>query len=180
MKKYVCIILLFVIGCAVWKPVGGAYKKEDLNFSVEFPHGWMMSGVKNSIVVTRDGTLLQKILIERLHVDDELKNTKKKFKKGMLPQEAAEVILDNISSGQDTMNFEIIENTPVKVSGNPGFKAVFTYKNKDGLKIKSIYYGFMVGEYFYGIRYIAAQRYYFDKDINTFEKVVESFKLMKT
>lgn len=36
---------------------------------------------------------------------------------------------------------------------------------------------FMYGDWFYSIRYTAPLRYYFDKDVQTFEKVVESFKL---
>ena len=32
------------------------------------------------------------------------------------------------------------------------------------------------GDYFYGIQYTAAKRYYYDKDLQTFETIVESFK----
>lgn len=160
--------------------VGGLYTSEHHNFSVELPQGWMRLNTDEYLFVTRDGALLQNILIERLHIDKGLKYTKKKFKKGMLPQEAAEVILDSIASDQTVLNFEVIENTPTKISEFSGFKAVFTYKNKDGLRFKSIYYGFMIGEWFYGIRYTAALRHYFDKDLKTFEKVRESFKLLKT
>ena len=35
------------------------------------------------------------------------------------------------------------------------------------------------GEYFYSIYYTASQRYYFDKDIKTFEDVFNSFRLIK-
>ena len=72
-----------------------------------------------------------------------------------------------------------IENIPVKINGIPGFRATFCYKNKDGLKIKSTYYGFTSGEWFYSLRYAAALRHYFEKDIETFEKVIKSFKLIK-
>jgi hypothetical protein len=88
--------------------------------------------------------------------------------------------LDNIASDQNVLNLEIVENNPTRVSGISGFKAIYTYKNKDGLKIKSIYYGFIADKWFYGLNYNAAQRFYFDKDVQTFEKVVESFKLIKT
>jgi hypothetical protein len=36
------------------------------------------------------------------------------------------------------------------------------------------------GERFYGIRYSAPQRHYFDKDLKIFETVLRSFKLNKT
>lgn len=98
----------------------------------------------------------------------------------MLPQEASEVIIDNMASDPAILNFEVIENSPAKISGFHGFKLVTTNKNKDGLKFKSIFYGFIIDEWFYGIRYTAAARYYFDNDIKTFEKVFESFKLIRT
>jgi hypothetical protein len=130
-------------------------------------------------LITRDGVSLQYIQIERVKIEDSLKHTKKKFSKGMLPQEVAEVVLDNIASDKDNLNLEVIENIPATISGIPGFKAVYTHKTMDGLKLKSIYYGFIMQDWFYGIYYTAALRYYFDKDIETFEKVLETFKLIK-
>jgi len=181
MKKILLIIILMLpIGCAPWVQVGGLYKTESHNYSVELPQGWMRWNKGDHLLITRDGVLLQYIQIVRLNIDDPLKHTKKKFSKSMLPQETAEVILDDIASNQTIGNFELIENVPIKISGIPGFKAVYTYKNKDGLKVKSIYYGFILDKWFYGLNYNAAQRYYFDKDIKTFEKVLDSFKLIKT
>ena len=180
MKKILLIILALTMGCAPWVQVGGLYKTESRNFSVELPKGWMQWNKGDDLLITRDGVLLQNIQIIRLNIEEPLKHTKKKFSKDMLPQEAAEVILDNIASDQAVLNFELVENNPIKISGIPGFRAVYTYKNKDGLKIKSIYCGLITDKWFYGLSYNAAQRYYFDKDIQTFEKVVESFKLIKT
>ena len=181
MKKILSIIILMLaMGCAPWAQVGGLYKTESHNYSVDLPQGWMRWNKGNDLLITRDGVLLQNIQIVRLNTEEPLKHTKKKFLKGMLPQEVAEVVLDNIASNQEVLNFELIENSPLKISGNSGFKAVYTLKNKDGLKIKSIYCGFFMDKWFYGINYNAAQRYYFDKDVKTFEKVLESFKLLKT
>lgn len=179
MKRYLLIVLLFVVGCAAWVKVGGLYKSEPHNFSVELPSGWMRLNTRDRLYITRDGVLLQNIMIERLNIEKPLEHTKKKFSKDMLPQEVADVVLDNISSDQTVLNFEVLENIPARISGFPGFKVVFTYKNKDGLRLKSISYGFVTNEWFYGIRYTAAHRYYFDKDLKTFERVFESFKLIK-
>jgi len=180
MKRYLVILLLLITGCAPWVKVGGLYKSPPHNFSVELPNGWMRLNTGDRLYITRDGVLLQNIIIERLNIEKPLEHTKKKFSKDMLPQEVAEVVLDNISSDQTVLNFEVKENIPARISGFPGFKVVFTYKNKDGLWLKSILYGFIGDEWFYGIRYTAARRYYFDKDLRTFEKVFESFRLIKT
>jgi len=179
MKKILWIALIFVAGCAPWIQVGGLYKNESHNFTVELPQGWMRWSRGEYLLITRDGLSLQFIQIGRMKIEDSLKHTKKKFLMGMLPQEAAEVAFDNMASNPDVLNLEVIENTPATVNGIPGFKVVHTYKNKDGLKLKSTYYGFLIGDWFYSLKYNAAQRYYFDKDIKTFEKVLESFKFIK-
>ena len=180
MKKLLWIVLILLVGCPPWTQVGGLYKNESYNFSAELPQGWMRWSRGEHLLITRDGLSLQYIQIGRMKIEDPMKHTKKKFSKGMLPQEASEVALDNMASNPDFLNLEVIENTPATVNGIPGFKAGYTYKNKDGLRLKSIFYGFIIGDWFYSINYNAAQRYYFDKDLKTFEKVLESFKLIKT
>jgi hypothetical protein len=42
---------------------------------------------------------------------------------------------------------------------------------------RSIYCGFMLDEWFYGISYTAALRYYFERDAATFEAFLESIRL---
>jgi hypothetical protein len=180
MKKILLLILMLSMSCAPWVQVGGLYKMESHNYSVDLPQGWMRWNKGDDLLITRDGVLLQNIQIVRLNTDEPLKHTKKKFSKVMLPQEVAEVILDNIASNKDILNFQLAENSPLKIGENSGFRAVYTYKNKDGLKIKSIYCGFILDKWFYGINYNAPQRYYFDKDFKTFENVLKSFKLVKT
>ncbi|HEY4485485.1 MAG TPA: hypothetical protein VI702_04055 [Nitrospiria bacterium] len=180
MKRILLIALLLLAGCGgPWLRVGGPYTADDFNVKVDFPEKWMRMNTNDYLLVTRDGVLLQYILIETMRVDDALKHTKKKFKRGMLPQEAAEVILDNKTSNSEVLNFHLVENSPARIGGLPGFKAVYTFKDKDGLKVKGIYYGFLLKDQFYGVSYSAASRYYYEKDLKTFEKVFKSFKLIK-
>ena len=94
----------------------------------------------------------------------------------MLPQEAAGIIIDELASDRNLMNFKLIENAPVTVDGHPGFKILFTYKDKKGSQFKTLYYGFINGNSFYSLRYCAAMRHYFDKDIADFEQIVGSFQ----
>jgi hypothetical protein len=44
---------------------------------------------------------------------------------------------------------------------------------------RSIYYDFMVDDWFYGISYTAALRYYFQKDSQTFEAFLESIQMVE-
>ncbi len=180
MKKLLVVLFILTVGCAAWTQVGGLYKSDSLNYSVDLPQGWMRWGQSDHLLISRDGLLLQNIQIIRHNVKDSLNHTKKKLAKDMLPQEVAEVILDNVASNPEATDVRVIENGPLTISGIPGFRAVYTYKNKDGLKCKSVCCGMLAEEWFYGMTYNAAERYYFDKDVETFEKVVQSFKLIKT
>ena len=96
----------------------------------------------------------------------------------MLPQEAAGIIVDELSSDRYLMNFRVIENAPATVDGHAGFKILFTYQDKKGSTFKTLYYGFVNGDFFYNLRYCAAMQNYFEKDIATFEQIIRSFKLI--
>ena len=173
--------LLLLAGCATpkWSQVGGEYKDEPLNFAVDLPQGWMKLNQKEHLSATRDGFSLQVISVGKVEADEPIVNTKKVLKKGMLPQEAAEVLIDAFSSDPDFLNFTVLENVPAKVAGHPGFRGIWTYRLKDGLGRKTLFYGFFANDRYYYVRYTAAQRYYFDRDVEAFEKVVRSFRLIK-
>lgn len=183
MKRLLLLLfLMFLImsGCATapWVQVESPYRAASLGFSVDLPQGWMRLNKEDFLLVTRDGAMLQHIAIDRVSVDKPFEFTKKKLKKGMLPEEAAEAALDNMSSNPDVLNFKIEEKAPATTSGCPGFRVTYTYKNKSGLRLKTVCYGFLKGEWYYTIRYTGVQRYYFDKDIGTFDKVFNSFRLI--
>jgi hypothetical protein len=56
---------------------------------------------------------------------------------------------------------------------------LFTYRDKKGSIFKTLYYGFISGDSLYNLRYNAAIRHYFEKDITTFEQILSSFKIVK-
>lgn len=184
MKKLLLILfitLTTVVGCARWQTTGGLYTSSWNGFSVELPEGWVRENRNDYIYMTRDGFPLQSIYIGRTRVDDlELKYTKKKLSKGMLPQEVAEVLLDNMASNPAMNNLEIKDNNPTKISGKSAAKIVVLFRNKDGLKLKTMSFRLMMDDWLYTISYTAPLRYYFDRDIKAFEKVVTNFRLLET
>lgn len=179
--KYIPVLFLVLLaGCATprWTQVGGEYKNETLNIVVDLPQGWVRMGNDNALIATREGLLLQRIMITQNEIEKALPNTKKKFRQGMLPQETAEVALDQFASDPKLTHLAILENKPAAIGGISGFRAVFTYRIKDGARYRDVYYGFLLKDRFYYLRYSAAQRYYFNRDAETFEKVVKSFRLI--
>lgn len=176
------VLALVAAGCAAprWTQVGGPYRSEKENFTIEIPSGWMRFGQADHLVITRDGLSLQAIFVGRLAAGNPLPDSQKIIRKGMLPQEAANAILDSFATDQRYRNFEIVENVPVKIAGFDGFRVVFTHRTGDGLRKRDVYYGFLAGDWYYFLRYSAASRHYFDRDAGTFERVVESFRLVKS
>jgi hypothetical protein len=177
-KRIVLILLLFLPACAPWLRAGGSYESPSHNFSVYIPDGWMRLDTDRYLLLSKEGPFLQYVLIQDRHLDKPFRHTKKKMKAGMLAQEASEVVLDEITSDQTIMDFEVLENVPTKIDGQDGFRLLFTYTNRDGLKLKTVYYGFLSAERFYSIRYTAAKRYYFLKEIPIFDQLLNSFKLI--
>jgi hypothetical protein len=167
-------------GCvtAPWVPAEPVYRNDAHRYTVELPEGWVRftQSRDRDVLLTKDGPRLQHVFIERVPVDHPLSHTKKRLARGMIPQEAAEVILDNIGSNEGLTAFEVRENRPARLGGAPGFRAVVTYRTKDGLRMRSIVYGALVGDALYIVKYAAPQRYYFDRDVAAFEKVAQSFK----
>ena len=97
----------------------------------------------------------------------------------MLPQEAAEIVIQNFRSNSTIMNQQVLENNPAVIGGYPGFKIAMAFQTRQGLTKQSILYGFLSGDSYYEILYEAAKRFYFSKDVSDFEKVKETFKLLQ-
>jgi len=182
MKKALLLVLFFLLlfsGCATWVMVEGRQKTSQDNFEVELPEGWRRYNLSwDALHVTRDGMSLQRLTIARVSVDRELAHTKKKLSPGMLPHEAAEVIVDNIRSNPKIAMQRILENSPARVGGRPGFKLLYSFKTQEGLTKKVAYYGALVGKWYYHFLYEAPARHYFDRDYPTFEKVRRTFKIL--
>ena len=172
---------LLLGGCVTvpWHPTDGRYASDTENFSVELPKGWMRLNTDHDLLITRDGIMLQHVFVERIRVDQPLKNTKKSLTRGMQPQALAEVLLDNITSSERMLDVKVQENRPVQIGAHRGFKLVYAYRDKNGLRFKSVQQGFLAGDVVYGIRYTAAERYYFAKDLPTYEQVAASFTLLR-
>lgn len=106
------------------------------------------------------------------------KDAKKVLKANMLPQEVADFILDILRSDKKLSQFTLVKNEPAQLGGKDGFRLVYTFMiNK--VRYRNIYYGMLQDKTFYRISYSAPVRYYFDKDVAAFEKIVGSFKLVE-
>lgn len=181
MKRLILLALILASlepGCAAWTLTGGKYVSERDKYEVELPNGWRRpTAMWDALRLTRDGEALQVVKIHRVHIDKDAPHTKRKFMLGMLPQEVAEVVIDDFRSNPNIGDHQVIENVPAKVGGHPGFRMVYTHQTKKGLKRKGAYYGVLVNDWYYYLVFEAPARYYFSKDHQTFERLKETFKI---
>ncbi len=179
MKKSSILLLLlfFISSCASMAQQRSLKDLPGSDFSIEIPAGWWKPARINQYLITRDGAFKQYVLIQQRPVSRPFRHTKKTIKPGMLPQEAAGIIIDEIASDRNVLNFKVLQNAPAIIDGNAGFKLLFTYGSKKGSAYQTLYYGFIRGSSFYSLRYNAT-RQYFNKEIDAFKAMVQSFRLL--
>jgi hypothetical protein len=179
MKKLSLLLfsIILIAGCASMANQRSLKGLPVYDFSVEIPNGWWKPEHINKYLVTKDGAFQQYVLIQQRPIDRPFRHTQKTLKKGMLPQETAGIIVDEIASDHNITNFEILKNAPAVIDGHEGFEILFVYKNRKGTPFKTLYYGFVSETSFFSIRYNAAAGGYFEKDMADFKKILTSFKL---
>jgi hypothetical protein len=147
-------------------------------FTADVPSDWRASDeTRYGIVYSRQGKPLQIVILQAQPFGNELEFTKKKFVKGMLPHEAAEVVADAVRLNPQLARTEIMENAPATIAGHKGFKVAYRFQTPEGLGKQGVQYGFLTEDRLYLLRYEAPTRYYYATDLPTFERVKDSFRL---
>jgi hypothetical protein len=173
------LLVISVSGCAPWSLVGGPYVASSDRYEVELPQNWRkQNGRADSLALTRDGMTLQRIVIGRHPVDKDVPHIKRKLTNLMLPQDAAEVVIDHLRSDAARVDVRVLENVPAQVGGAEGFKIVYAYHTRANLRQMGAWYGVLHNNSFYYLHYEAPARHYFERDRAVFEKVRESFKFL--
>ena len=172
MKRFFYLLGLLLMAATACVSTG----QQDVLYSVKLPDEWRKVD-SDELMLTKDGPFNQYILVQQRSIEKPFIHTKRMLNKGMLPQEAAEVVLDEIASDRAVLNFEVIENTPAKLNRYDGFKVVFTYRTENGMGFKTIYYGFLKDNWFFNVRYNVSVNHESAQNLEAFQKVLKSFKL---
>lgn len=170
------MVIIGLTGCAAhWEPVHG--RLDASRWSIQAPEGWMHYAAPTYEMLSRYGPYLQYIFIQELPLSAGFTHTRQHLAPDMLPHEMARVIVDDLRADTNISNFSLMANAPVLVGGRPGFKLVYSYRDPQGVAMKTIYYGTVNAAYFFNLRYTAAQRHYFASDLLAFRRVLESLRI---
>jgi hypothetical protein len=181
MKKFFWIIpILFILaGFMACAHTGGLSQPASFSFTIDIPEGWRKIDNNRYLFVTKENPFLQYILVQNRPIGQSFRNTKKKMQNGMLPEEAAQIIIDELASDQNLVNLRILSNTPATINGYEGFKILFTDSDSEGRTYKTLYYGFIKEDTFFNLRFRAADQIYFQRDIGAFRSMLNSFQVIK-
>lgn len=172
----------FSAGCALtaWTQLNKVeYKDTARGFTALVPVGWMRFNLAEHFIMTKDGTVLDRVVAARQKNNTKLEFTKKVFAEDMTPQELAEVEIDNLKSSGQIGRLEILSNKPAKIGGQDGFRIEYTYVvTEGGLRVRGVHYGFRYKDWVYRVFYEASAQHYFEACRKDFDRFVESFRLL--
>ena len=150
---------------------------KDHAFTITPPAGWMYTTAASDLLASKEGPVLQRIVVEHTDLTKLPKDTKRAVSPGMSAFEAAEAVIGELRADQKMQGFDLKENAPATVGGHPGFKIVFSYRTPDKLYLSEARYGALVGNVLWSVNYVAPARHYFERDAATFESAVQTFRI---
>lgn len=164
-----------------WEKIGGRYDSGNwfgARFALDLPNDWMMRNfVENGLVATRDGFNLQTIKVRKIKFGEDLPHTKKKISKAMVPQELAEVLLDDLRTDGTVNALKVLETRPATISGQKGFRTTVAFKDEHGLRFKAVLCGVMAEDRAWQVSYVAPTRHYFERDLPAFDAALASMRI---
>ena len=125
---------------------------------------------------SKDGPYLEYILIQSRPLGRGFRYTRQRLSPDMLPHEAAQLITNNMRIDPQIRQFRLLASEPAMVGGRLGFRLIYSYQDQNGVELKTIHYGVVLPDAYFNLRYTAAQRHYFDSELPTFNKVVDSLR----
>ncbi|WP_221029526.1 hypothetical protein [Actomonas aquatica] len=168
--------LLLFSGCEFWTLGGAVYTAPKNAFTVRVPAGWSSTtGLRNDLLMTRDGALLQTITINAAELKKALPYTERELSPQLTSYELAETIAGDLRSDPNRIGFSVLTNEPATIDGHRGFKLTVTYLSESNLRLQETRYGFVAGDELWTLALRAPQRHYHSRDLPVFEAVVQSF-----
>lgn len=179
MKKIIWVTLfLFAAGCLACHHSSAPSRPTNYSFTIDVPEGWRRID-RPYLLITKEGPFLQNIMVQTRHISRSFRYTQKKMRKGMLPEEAAQIIIDEYTSDQNIGNLKVLNNAPAQINGHNGFKILLTYLGPKENEFHTLYYGFIKADTYFNLRFSAGDSQYYQKDIETFNRMLNSFRVVK-
>lgn len=170
----IAMVLALYACTSVWQPVNGRLASHQ--WSIQVPEGWMRYSTPVYEMLSKDGPYLEYIFVQSQPLSQGFRYTRRKIGPNMLSHEMAQIIIDNTIADPQINHFNLLSSAPAMVGGQMGFKLVYSYQDRHGVDMQTIYYGAALPSSFFNLRYTATQRHYFSANLDDFEQVFQSLQ----
>lgn len=168
---------LFLTACVPsWSVVGKNPIKVHDAYTIQAPSDWRKLKLDDRLILTPESPEMASLVLDVYPGKLKFQFTKRVFNSNMLPEEVAELVIDNYSLNPSNQNFKLISNEPAVINNYDGFRIQFEYKSTTGVPVSVVVVGFMQKDRLFTIEYEALKRVYFDKYLASFEKILASVK----
>ena len=175
------LLTLSLTACVgTWTRIdGSAAHYQDAHYRVSLPVGWLRITSDDSLILSKDGILVQTISIQFKEHAKAFEKIKQASSPGMLPSELAQLTIAEFQAVQDDSlpSLEVISNKPVEMGGIMGFEVQLLYKTDTGLRMGMLMRGVVDDEGYYLVKYNAPMLHYFERDRPAYETLTESLRL---
>ncbi|MEW5894952.1 MAG: hypothetical protein AB1650_04235 [Candidatus Omnitrophota bacterium] len=146
--------------------------------SAVLPPDWDKTAFPRSILcLSRTGEKLQRIVLQRKSSNYKFPRAKRRLSADMLPQEAAQLVIDNLSLNRKLGHFNVVRNKPYPVSKDHGFLIEYTYRDEHFVPRRSLLIGVLNDRYYYEIKYQAVDQFYYQDGIGEFMTFLKTVNL---
>lgn len=182
---FAAIAALATIGCAAYSRVDERYRDDRSGLELELPAGWLrLNAARPDFVMTRDGLRLERVAIDAVDVDHELKETKRVFRSDMTPYDMAELALSLIGADERVREMRLTRIDALRIAGNSGFVADAAFVDPHGLAMRMRLYGAIMPGKSNGakaravqVSYAAPATGYFDRFLPVVEQMMSAARV---
>jgi len=176
----VMMLAVVMAGCQQWTRIDEGKNIQSDNegtFEVEVPTYWVRHNFdREALAVTKDSPELQMARFMRRNTDKPFNSLEGKLPESPLVTDLADYYLADLKERMGGIEVEKLALTPATLAGETGFRMELRFFTERGLEMKQVAYGVLIDGAFYELFYQAPNLIYFERDLPTFEQMVESFK----
>jgi hypothetical protein len=173
------ILFITAVACALsgctsyqWVATTGIYESSKFNYSMKTTMGWYQLTYPRGVIFSRDGIGLENISIGSYAWGDTLSSRRKSLKKNMLLHELAWEYFTSLESSGYISRPQVYANEVVLIDSMISCRTTFTYTNYDGMPKRGILICTPLPRGVITVEYIAADRLYFARFLQDFERLV--------
>jgi len=180
-RSITILLALLLAGCATtWARIDDADRNyQHAQYRATLPAGWLRLESDDSLILSRDGILVQHIGIQFKTHAEAFEKIKKTSSPSMLPSELAALAIAEFKATQEEglPSLEILHNRPVEMAGRTGFDLHLRYKTDTGLNMDMLLRGIVAESGYYLVEFSAPSLHYFQRDRQHFESFAASLQV---